>query len=92
MKLFIEMKNAMAYVIEAEENAAAWKQEAADRMKKVNNLIRAEEIASETKLDKKQIIAKLRAQLMPEAPAEPAQAPAENVENVGPQEIPDTPA
>lgn len=81
MKLHNEMRTAMAYVIEAEENAAAWKQEAADRMKKVHKLIRAEEIASDTKIDKKEVIAALRAEIMPEAPAEIPNGVPENLES-----------
>lgn len=65
MKLYNEMKAAARDVMDAEENAAAWKKEAAERMKKVNNLIRAEEIASETKLDRKTVLEQLRAELTP---------------------------
>ena len=39
--LYGEIKKAMEFVKDAEANYKAWKEEAADRMKKVNTLIRA---------------------------------------------------
>lgn len=76
MKLYNEMKSAMASIIEAEENAAAWKKEAASRTKNLNNLIRAEEIASGVKLDRKTVHDQLRAEFITDE-AE-AETPAED--------------
>lgn len=69
MKLYTEMRTAMAKVMEAEEFATEWKKVANERMKQLHNLIRAEEIASGVKLDKKTVMEQLRAEIAP-APVE----------------------
>lgn len=70
IKLYPEMLK----VIEAEENAKAWKQEAATRMKPVNLLIRtAQQLSPETPIDKKALLDAIRAELSPETPAPDAQ-------------------
>lgn len=85
IKLYPEIKAEMLKVIEAEENAKAWKQEAAARMKPVNLLIRtAQQLSPETPIDKKALLDAIRAELSPETPAPDAQ----DVENA--TEIPDT--
>ena len=87
MKLYNEMKNAMAHVIEAEQNAAAWKQEAADRMRKVYTLIRAEQIASETKLNRKTVIDQLRAEFAPATEEPETEAPEADAEPETPESV-----
>ena len=70
MKLRNEIKDAMRAVLTAEENAAAWKEESRAKMKKVNIIIAAEEKRSETKIDRKELIAEIRKELSEET-AEP---------------------
>ena len=67
IKLYENMKEAMASVIEAENNANAWRVEARNRMKDVNILIAAEKkINKDTEINPKEIIAKIREELAPE--------------------------
>lgn len=84
IKLYPEIKAEMEKVIEAEENAKAWRQEAATRMRPVNLLIRTAQQLSGSPIDKKALLDAIRAELSPETPAPDAQ----DVENA--TEIPDT--
>ena len=73
MKLYPEIKAEMENVLEAEANAAAWKREAQNRMKPVNILIRAaSQMTPSIKIDRKELLDEIRADLTPESPAEDA--------------------
>ena len=70
MKLYSEIKAELVNVIEAEDNAKAWKREAANRMKDVNALITAAEKVNKTKFDRKALLAEIRAELEADEQAE----------------------
>ena len=73
IKLYNEIKEAVSVVMEAEANAAAWKQEARERMKNVNTLIAAaKKINKGQEIDANELIEKIRAELTP------AETPEEN--------------
>ena len=80
MRLYNEIKTEMLNVLEAENNAAAWKQEARFRMRDVNALIVAAEKVNKDengepiKIDRKELIAEIRAELTPEVDEEPEEA------------------
>ena len=81
MKLYNEIKAEMENVLEAEENAAAWKREAAARMKDVGALIvAAQKVNKGVTIDRKELIAEIRADLnpAPEAETEPESAEDDN--------------
>ena len=81
MKLYNEIKAEMAGVMEAEENANAWKREAAARMKDVGALIvAAQKVNKDLTIDRKALIAEIRADLnpAPEAETEPEAAANDN--------------
>ena len=86
MKLYPEIKAEMENVLEAEANAAAWKREALARMKPVNILIRAAtQMNPDIKIDRKELLSEIRADLTPESPAEDA-SEAEETEANTPEE------
>ena len=72
IKLYNEIKEAGSVVMEAEANAAAWKQEARERMKDVNTLVAAaKKVNKGQEIDAKELIEKIRAELTPaETPEE----------------------
>lgn len=75
--LYNEIKTKMAKVLEAEENAKAWKQEAQASMKPVNILIRAaQQMNPDRTIDRKALIDFIREELNP-TPEEPQKAPEE---------------
>jgi len=81
MKLYPEIKAEMQNVMEAEANAAAWKREAAARMKPVNILIRtAAQLNPSIQIDRKELLSEIRADLTPESPAEDDTAEVEETE------------
>lgn len=74
MRLYNEIKAEMLNVIDAEDNAAAWKKEAAIRMKDVNALIvAAQKVNKEITIDRKALIQQIRDEITAETePMEPA--------------------
>ena len=81
MKLYNEIKAEMKNVIEAENNAAAWKREAAARMKNVGALIvAAQKVNKDITIDRKELIAEIRVDLNPEpeGKTEPENATSDN--------------
>lgn len=80
--IYDEIKRAYLDVKDAESNAAAWKAEAADRMKKVNTLIRAAKIVNPN-IDRAAYLSALAADFSPaeDTPTESAEAtPTESAE------------
>lgn len=87
IRLYEEIKTEMLNVIEAENNSAAWRAEARVRMRDVAALIVAaekvnkDENGNPIKIDRKALIAEIRAELNPadteEADEEPEEADAE---------------
>ena len=82
MKLYNEIKAEMKNVIEAENNAASWKREADARMKDVGALIvAAQKVNKDVTIDRKELIAEIRADLNPtavEPEPEPENATSDN--------------
>ena len=70
MKFYNEIKNEIRNVIEAEENSAAWKLEARNRMKDVNALITAaKKVNKEIEIDAVELVKVIRAEIAAEKEA-----------------------
>lgn len=78
IKLYQEIRNEMANVMEAEANSAAWKQEARTRMKDVTALITvAKKINKGIEIDAAALIKEIRESLTPVEEAEIPETPEE---------------
>lgn len=74
IKLYNEIKAELLNVIDAENAAAAWKQEARNRMKDVSALIvAAKKVNKETEIDAKTLIDFIREEIAAENEEEPAE-------------------
>lgn len=83
MKLYAEIKEAYAEVLEAEDNSLLWKEEAKARMKVVDAHIKAARIVNpDMKIDRAELIKKMRSELRPTTPADetPEIAPPDETE------------
>lgn len=70
MKLYAEIKEAYADVLEAKDNATLWNEEAKARMKKVDDHIKAARILNpDMKIDRASLIKQIESELRPAADA-----------------------
>lgn len=76
IKLYQEIRNEMANVMEAEANSAAWKQEGRTRMKDVTALITAaKKVNKGIEIDAAALIKEIRESLTPVEEAETPETP-----------------